>query len=103
MLDFSKLAGATTVEQPKSNKKVKIKRQGEPGIKVPINNYKQVGQFCDRCEDVVMHLLDMDRRTKICADCGLLTYFGVKSTDKLKKIVFIKAEEQFYTLLNLYV
>jgi hypothetical protein len=41
----------------------------EPGYKVPVANYKQIGQWCDYCEDVYTHVLNEKGDKLRCLNC----------------------------------
>lgn len=41
----------------------------EPGYKIPVANYQQVGTFCDKCDDVTGHVFNPASKTIICQIC----------------------------------
>lgn len=50
-------------------KKVTINKDVEPGNKIGIAVYKQIGQWCETCEDVVMHVYSNRTRKIRCLTC----------------------------------
>jgi len=48
----------------------------EPGNKIPVANYQQIGQWCDTCEDVQAHVYSKDTKKIRCLRC--------KTTKQLK-------------------
>ncbi len=82
--DTHKFAGSTI-------KKSK-QRTGEPGIKLPTKDYKQIGQFCEKCDDVKTHFIDIETSTRLCAYCGYTTSIK-QATIKIEKIKIVKKEE----------
>jgi len=61
-------------EKPKLDRKEL--NQIEPGNKVPLTEYKQIGQWCDVCEDVEMHAYSIKYKKIRCLKC--------KTTKQLK-------------------
>lgn len=57
--------------KPKKLSKEEIKElhQVEPGYKIPVANYQQVGTFCDNCDDVTGHVFNPASKTIICQIC----------------------------------
>ena len=47
--------------------------KGEPGNKTPISDYKQVGQYCDTCEDITMHVYSKKTNKVRCLNCKTTT------------------------------
>ena len=41
----------------------------EPGHQVPVGNYQIIGQFCDVCNDVIMHVFDKKHKQIKCMTC----------------------------------
>lgn len=64
---------ASVVDKPTTEviKRVSIK-DGEPGDTIGIANgpmYKQVGQWCDTCENVVLHVFSKKYNKIKCLNC----------------------------------
>lgn len=69
MLDFNKI-----IEEEEPVKKQKlIKTVLEPGHKIPLANYKCIGQWCDKCEDIEMHAYSKSTNKIRCITCGETT------------------------------
>lgn len=45
----------------------------EPGNKIPIGNYHQIGQFCDVCDDVTAHVRNPETKNIRCLKCKTKT------------------------------
>lgn len=41
----------------------------EPGHKIPVSNYKQIGQFCDYCNTETGHVLNEEKLYIQCQRC----------------------------------
>jgi len=63
-----------TLDKPKPV--VKDKPISEPGHQIPIGNYQIIGQWCDVCEDVEMHVFNKKLKKIRCLTC--------KTTKQLK-------------------
>jgi hypothetical protein len=77
-VNFAELTG---IEKETSKKKVsaeELKRRHdiEPGNKIPVMNYQQVGQFCDICEDVTGHVCNIEKKLIQCQICKTRKTYG---------------------------
>lgn len=69
-IDLSKELGVKKKMSPAERKALQDElHKIEPGYKVPIANYKQIGQYCEYCDDIQAHVLN-EKGTKIrCLNC----------------------------------
>jgi hypothetical protein len=70
-----KFADLETQDKPKQ-KETKPVIVDEPGNKIPIGSYHIIGQWCDNCEDVEMHVHNKKLKKIRCVNC--------KTTKQLK-------------------
>lgn len=63
-------------------KRPKISREElykiEPGNKVPIAQYQQIGTYCDECEDITSHAHNPEKKKLICLKCKTVKTYGNK-------------------------
>lgn len=52
-----------------TKEELKELHQVEPGYKIPVANYQQVGTFCDNCNDVTGHVFNPASKIIICQIC----------------------------------
>lgn len=45
----------------------------EPGNKIPLYNYKQIGQFCEFCYDTTAHVYSSEKKKIRCLKCRTTT------------------------------
>lgn len=48
----------------------------EPGYKIPVANFLQIGKWCEECEDVEAHVHSPDTRRFRCLKCKTITYYN---------------------------
>lgn len=47
----------------------------EPGNKIPISNYLQLGQFCETCDNVTAHVRNPETKNIRCLKCKTKTKY----------------------------
>lgn len=47
----------------------------EPGNKIPLSNYQQLGQFCDVCDDTTPHVRNPETKNIRCLICKTKTKY----------------------------
>jgi hypothetical protein len=69
-IDLSKELGVKKKLSPTEAKALKEElHKIEPGYKVPIANYKQIGQYCEYCDDVTAQVLNEAGTRLRCLIC----------------------------------
>lgn len=61
-----------TFEEQKELKKI------EPGHKIPTASFPQIGQWCDNCDDVTAHSLNLEKNKMRCLICKKDRYLKKK-------------------------
>lgn len=95
---------STWYEKHKSKKT----REGEPGRNVGVGSYKIIGQGCEGCDDVTMHVFNSDTCDIMCLDCGAIHRISnrrkVDTKTVLESIIIKKVNvEHTYHLMNLFI
>lgn len=96
---------STWYEKHKDTRKT---REGEPGRNIGVGSYKIIGQGCEGCDDVTMHVFNSDTCDIMCLDCGAIHRISnrrkVDTKTVLESMIIKKVNvEHTYHLMNLFI
>lgn len=47
----------------------------EPGNKIPVSSFQQIGKWCEECNDTEAHVHDPNRKKFRCLKCKTIKYY----------------------------
>lgn len=51
-------------------------RLAEPGNKIPVSTFQQIGKWCEECNDTEAHVHDPSRKKFRCLKCKTIKYYN---------------------------